>query len=194
MPPMYIDGNTPLRGITSLDASVGVTTPILQHASGDKTLAVPAPATNDTLALLTSTQTLSCKTLLNPTISSAAMIMSGGQMSGGILINTILGPRTVVTLPAGVTKTLDFSTADVFIVPLTGFCTLTVSNAETGKGYQVVLKQDIANSFTGMSWMSNFACEALASGPSPATGAVDVWTITFDGTYHYGVGAKNVQG
>ena len=223
MAPMYVDGKPPLVGVTSVDASVAVTTPFIQRASGAHSIAVPDPTNNDTLAVLTSTQTLSSKTLLSPiivggsiasanltqpvitggaftgpaintpTLTAPTIAMTGGQMSGGIANYVVLGGRTVKTLAVGATKTLDFSTADIFIVPLTQATVLTVSNALPGKNYQVIVQQNIANGFTNMTWMSGFVNERLASGPTHRTAAVDFWNITFDGTYHYGMGSKDVQ-
>ena len=219
MSPMFIDGNVPLVGLTSVDASVIVTTPLIQHASGDKNLAVPAPTNNDTLVILTQTQTLSSKTFLapiimggsiasanmtqpvvtggvftSPTLNAPIVNLTGGALTGGMVNNVIMGLRTFMTLAVGAIKTADLSTADIFLVQLTGACTLTVSNPMTGKCYQVILQQDIANSYTGMSWMTGFVNGMLASGPTQSTGAKDFWTITFDGINHYGLGAKDVQG
>lgn len=214
MPPMFIDGRVPVVGLTSVDASVSVTTPYLQHASGDSALGVPAPTNPDTLAILTQTQTMANKTLLSPVLysgsyasanltqpvitsgylTSPTIYLSGGALTGGIVNNVIMGKRTIATLATGAVKTLDLSTADVFIVQLTQVCTLTISNAMTGKNYQVVVQQNIADSYTDMSWMTGFINGMVDSGPTRSTAAKDFWTITFDGTNHYGVGAKDVQG
>lgn len=216
MPPMFIDGHVPVLGLTSVEASVNVTTPYINQTAGAELLGVPAPLNPDTLAILTQTQTLSSKTFLAPiimggSIASANMtqpvITSGvftspmldsplltGAMSGGILNNVILGARTVVSVATGTPKTLDLSTGDVFIVQLTAACTLTISNGGAGKTYQVVLAQGIADSYTGMSWMTGFINEKIASGPTQRTGAMDFWTITYDGSKNYGLGAKDVQG
>ena len=218
--PMFIDGGFPIS-VTSLDASVSVTTPYIQHASGDPALSVPVPAGADTLATLTANQTFSSKTLLAPVITGGnitsgaltqpvvtsgvfsaptintavintpSIVMTGGQLSGGIANNLILGQRTVVTLPVGATKTLDLATGDIFIVQLTQNCTLTIAAAVTGKCYKVVVKQNIANSYTSMSWMTGFINGLIASGPTQSTGAIDYWDVMFDGTYHYGIGVKN---
>lgn len=219
MSPMFIDGRVPLLGLTSVDASVSVTTPYLQHAFGDNHLAVPAPANHDTLAILTSTQTLSSKTFLapiiiggsiasanmtqpvitsgvftSPTLNAPTVNLTGGALTGGMMNNVIMGLRTLLTLAAGATKSMNLSTADIFLVQLTQACTLTISNPLTGKCYQVILQQNIANGYTDMSWMTGFINGMVDSGPTRSTGAKDFWTITFDGTYHYGIGAKDVQG
>lgn len=226
--PLFIDGSIPVS-VTSLDATVGVTTPYLQAAPGDASVAVPAPAANDTIVILSQTQTLLAKTLVapiiqggslsgvvltaptinsgtlqsavssneilySPTLTTANISLSGGQMSGGIVFNTVLGAKTIAQYSAGPTITLDFSTADIFVVQLTQTCTLTVSNALTGKCYYVLIQQSIANGHAPMSWMTGFISEKVASGPTRATGAKDFWSIVFDGTNHYGAGARNLKG
>ena len=87
MPPMFIDGRYPMD-VTSLNASVSVQTPYLQEGSGTKFLAVPAPANNDTLAILTATQTLAAKTLVNP-------IIQGGSVNAATLTQPVITTGTL---------------------------------------------------------------------------------------------------
>ena len=89
MPPMYIDGRVPVS-VTSLNASVSVQTPYLQEGSGTKSLAVPAPAANDTLAVLTATQTLAAKTLVNP-------VIQGGSVNAATLTQPVITSGTLTS-------------------------------------------------------------------------------------------------
>lgn len=116
MPPMFIDGRYPVA-VTSLNASVSVQTPYLQEGSGTKSLAVPAPANNDTLAILTAAQTLAAKTLVNPIIQGGVFtaptittgvlssptietpVMTGGSWASGTLTQPII-TSGVLTSPA----------------------------------------------------------------------------------------------
>ena len=99
MPPMYIDGRTPVA-VTSMDASVSVTTPYLQEASGTKALAVPAPANNDTLAILTAAQTMSAKTLVNPVIQGGSILsatLTQPIITSGVLTSPTIAGGTMAT-------------------------------------------------------------------------------------------------
>ena len=208
MPPGYIDGKTPIYG-TYLNASVGVVTPEVQQTAAAKTIAVPQPANNDTMAVLTSTQTLSSKTLIGPVISSGNWylanltqpIISSGNWSLGTLTaptidrltNTIVGGRVFKTAAVGTAKTLDLATADIYLVQLTCSTVLTVSNAAPGKSYQLIIQQDIADSYTQVTYMSAFVNGFVNSGIAQKTGAVDFWSVTFDGSKHYAVGVKEIQ-
>ena len=208
MPPGYIDGKTPVDG-TYLNASVGVVTPEVQQTASAKTLVVPQPANNDTLAVLTSTQTLSSKTLIGPVISSGNWylgnltqpVISSGNWSLGTLTaptidrltNTIVGGRVFKTAAVGTAKTLDLATADIYLIQLTCGTTLTVSNCPTGKNYQLIVQQNISNSYTQITYMSGFINGFVDSGIAQKTGTVDYWDITFDGSKHYAVGVKDIQ-
>lgn len=201
----YIDGQVPYQ-VSTLVATVSVQTPYLLYDAGAKSLAVPDPLADDTLAILTGTQTMDHKTLLNPVITTGSLtsplittadirMTGGGTYSGGIMHHVVGGAVVVQTQAVGATKTLDFSTADAFLVNLTQNCTLTIANAASSKLYCVVVKQDITNSYTSMSWMTGFVNEKIASGPTQKTGATDFWQIFYnapDGK-HYAVGAKDVQ-
>lgn len=219
---LYIDGRQPVQGTTG-EFSIGVQTPYIQQSSGTPNLAVPNDGP-DTFIIMTSTQTLANKTMLapyiqggsitsatltQPVISTAVLTqptiytgilispdvrMSGGQMSGGAAAYIVFNERTMKTAPVGASKSLDFSTADIFIVELTQPCTLTISNAGASKDYLVILTQGASDAFHAMSWMTGFVCERIASGPTQKTGAVDVWRIFYDGTRHLGIGAQNVGG
>lgn len=222
MPPGYIDGKNP-QTVTYLNATLGVITPDLQASAAAVTVAVPQPANNDTIAVLTSTQTLSSKTLIGPVISSGnwylgkftqptitsaaltqpvittgvltspAIALSGGSIDGGLINNAILGARTLKTAAVGTAKTLDLSTADIYLVQLTCSTVLTVSNCPTGKNYQLIVQQDISNSYTEVAYMSGFINSFVDSGIAQKTGTVDYWDITFDGSRHYAIGVKDIQ-
>lgn len=88
MPPLTIDGVFPLS-VTQLSASLNVSTPYIQQGPGASVLAVPNPAGDDVLVVLSGVQTMSSKTLLNPviqlgTITSATInypVMSASAIS-----------------------------------------------------------------------------------------------------------------
>jgi hypothetical protein len=224
MPPMFIDGRPPLVGATSIDASVSVTTPYIQHASGDKSLAVPAPATNDALALLTATQTMANKTLVDPVLqgatgmaipasatltnpiitsgvltsptiyggtlatsvlSSPAIALTGGQMSGGIINYVVIGARNIAAMTISVNHTMDMSTADMFMFTLDAVGTLTVQNVCTGKIVKVIIKQ-LTNTGRLMSWMTGSSyTRGTNDTPPTASGGIYEYQIFFDGTRYY---------
>lgn len=216
--PAYIDGRVPVS-VSTLEASIGIQTPYIQQASGASLLGVPNPAGPDNFVVLSGVQTLSSKTLLNPVITSGALtqpvvtsgvftaptintalmntpdirMTGGGTMTGGIMHNVIGGVRVVATIATGATKTLDLSTADVFVIDLTQNCTLTITNGQSGKLFQVITKQTSSNFFT-MSWMTGYVSEEIASQPTNRSSAMDVFNVLFDGTNHFGWGIKDVQG
>ena len=208
MPPGYIDGQQPVYG-SYLNASVGVVTPEVQQTASAKTVTVPQPANNDTMAVLTSTQTLSSKTLIGPVISSGnwylgsftqPVISSGNWANASLtaptidrLTNTIMGGRVFKTAAVGTAKTLDMATADIYLVQLTCSSVLTVSNCPTGKTYQMIVQQNITNSYTAVTYPSGFINGFVDSGVTQHTGAVDFWTVTYDGSKHYAVGVKDIQ-
>ena len=208
MPPLYIDGRVPLD-VTTLNASADVATPYLMQGAGAKTLAVPNPAANDTIAVLTATQTMANKTIsgvgcyFTGNVTHSDLITSANIGSSYFYSGTVYGSiiyDDVTTAGIGTPKTLRIDQANVFIVNLTAGCTLTVADGFASslglpKSYHVIVQQNIANSYTAMSWMTGFVNGAVDSGPTQRTGAIDFWQIVWDPITgkHYGIGAKDVQ-
>jgi hypothetical protein len=213
--PGYIDGKAPLT-VTTLEASVSVQTPYLQHDDAAFSLAVPDPAAVDELAILSGAQTLSSKTLLNPVITSGSLtqpVVIGGRLSGSVvatsevtesevysnyLYHNVSFDPVIVDVDSGATKTLALLSGDVFRVSLTQNCTLTISATSTtvSKSYAVIVKQGEANAFHQMSWMTGFINGMVASGATQRTGAIDYWQVLYDWDTgkHYAIGVKDVQG
>ncbi len=117
--------------------------------------------------------------------------MSPVYVNGSIV--TTPASLVLKTLGAGATKTLDLSTADIYYVELTQATVLTVSNVPLSKAYWVIARQTNTAYFP-MSWMTDFVNGWVASGPAQMCGAVDVWSVYWDGSKHFGIGAKDVQG
>ena len=205
--PFYIDGKVPVD-CTTLDASIEVITPVIRYSSAANPVTVHQPTNADTLVTLTDTQTLSSKTLLNPVITSAVLTqptvttallsspeinLTGGQLSGGIILNTVFygGPAHVLTSASP--KTMDLATANVFICQLTGSATLTVENAQDGRQYILIMEQNITDGHTDAALPSNFLNNLWASGPTQATGAKDIYYATYFSGASYVSIAKDVQ-
>ena len=220
--PFYIDGRVPVD-VTTLDASVEVITPYIRQSSGANVIAIDNPAGDDTLVTLTDVQTLSSKTLLNPvittgtlsspvvysgtfsgmaitsayiqtcTINSPSINMSGGQLSGGIYFDSVNYGGSIQVLTSLTPKTLDMTTANVFICNITGVATLTIENAQDGKQYVLILQQSLANSYSDIALPNNFINQAIASGPTQSTGAVDIYNVTYYNGYNYVTSGKDLR-
>lgn len=212
MPPGYIDGY--LAFITDTLTSPTVLTPTVTSGSWYRgnftqpnissgtwyqgTLTQPIISSGNWASAALTQPSITSATLTQPVITtgsltSPAIAMTGGTFDGGILNNTILGARVFKTAVTGTAKTLDFSTADIYLVQLTCSTVLTVSNVSPGKTYQLIVQQDIANSYTAVSYPSSFINGFVDSGITQRTGAIDFWTVTFDGSRHYAVGVKDIQ-
>lgn len=133
--------------------------------------------------------TFASSTVTTSTLSSPTIVMTGGQMSGGIFYNTVWGQRNIATITTGASPSLDLLTADVFYMNISQTGTLTVANANTGKVYILVFQQGLANTYRVVSWMTGF----LAAGSKDialATGQLDVWKVLYDGSSHITVGKQ----
>lgn len=96
----YVDGKL-TYDVTSLNASVSVTTPFIKASDAANSIAVPNPAANDTFVVLSGVQTMSGKTLLSPVLQNAVVtsatltqpvITSGALTSPTIQSGTWTGP------------------------------------------------------------------------------------------------------
>ena len=131
------------------------------------------PAATDTLVNLGSTQTLTSKTLTNPTVTN--------YVESVVAIGTVTSSSTL-TLTSGTvqTATLTASTA----------CTFTMPTATAGKSFVLLLKQAAATgngtaTFTGVKWGTAGAPTITAT-----AGKMDILTFIADGTNWYGSAAQ----
>ena len=91
---------------------------------------------------------------------------------------------------SGTAKTLDFSVARIHTVTMTGNCTFTLSNPQSGMEYVLVLTQDATGSRTytwpaGVKWPGGTA--PVGSGANK----VDVIRLVYDGTNYFGSSSLN---
>jgi hypothetical protein len=127
------------------------------------------PAASDTLVNLGSTQTLTAKTLTNPTVTN--------YVESVVAIGTVTSSSTLALTNGTVqTATLTASTA----------CTFTMPTATAGKSFVLLLKQAAATgngtaTFTSVKWGTAGAPTITA-----AAGKMDILTFIADGTNWYG--------
>lgn len=127
------------------------------------------PAATDTLVNLGSTQTLTAKTLTNPTVTN--------YVESVVAIGTVTTASTLVLTNGTVqTATLTASTA----------CTFTMPTATAGKSFVLLLKQAAATgngtaTFTGVKFGTAGAPTITAT-----AGKMDILTFIADGTNWYG--------
>jgi hypothetical protein len=138
----------------------------LRYLASSFTLATLNTAVNDAdVASLTGTETLSGKTLTNPTITNYT--------------------ESVVAIGSSSTaKTIDLTSGTVQTVTMTGNCTFTMPTATAGKSFTLIVATgagSFTGTFTGVKWAGGVA-------PTLTTTAskVDVLTFIADGTSWYG--------
>jgi hypothetical protein len=93
--------------------------------------------------------------------------------------------RVVANASSGTAATLDFATADVFTVTLTGNCTFTFSNPIAGVTYHLVLLQDGTGSRTVV-WPTVKWAGGAAPVLTTTVAKSDIVTLFYDGTSYYG--------
>jgi len=127
------------------------------------------PAATDTLVNLGSTQTLTSKTLTNPTVTN--------------YVETVQAVGTVST-----SSTLALTTGTVITATLTAStaCTFTMPTNVAGKSFVLLLKQAASTgngtaTFTGVKWGTAGAPTITAT-----AGKMDILTFVADGTNWYG--------
>jgi hypothetical protein len=127
------------------------------------------PNASDTLVNLGSTQTLTAKTLTNPTVTN--------YVESVVAIGTVTSSSTL-SLTSGTvqTATLTASTA----------CAFTMPTATAGKSFVLLLKQAAATgngtaTFTSVKWGTAGAPTITAT-----AGKMDILTFIADGTNWYG--------
>lgn len=148
-------------GISSITAGTGL--------SGGTITTSGTIAIDSTVATLTGSQTLTNKTLTNPSVNN--------YTEGVVAIGTVTSSNTIALTNGTVqTATLTASTA----------CTFTMPTATAGKSFILLLKQAASTgngsaTFTGVKWGTAGAPTITAT-----AGAMDILTFVADGTNWYG--------
>jgi hypothetical protein len=148
-------------GISSITAGTGL--------SGGTITTSGTIAIDSTVATLTGSQTLTNKTLTNPSVNN--------YTEGVVAIGTVTSSNTIALTNGTVqTATLTASTA----------CTFTMPTATAGKSFILLLKQAATTgngtaTFTGVKWGT-----AGAPTISATAGKMDILTFVADGTNWYG--------
>lgn len=148
-------------GISSITAGTGL--------SGGTITTSGTIAIDSTVATLTGSQTLTNKTLTNPSVNN--------YTEGVVAIGTVTSSNTIALTNGTVqTATLTASTA----------CTFTMPTATAGKSFVLLLKQAATTgngtaTFTGVKWGTAGAPTITAT-----AGAMDILTFVADGTNWYG--------
>jgi hypothetical protein len=153
-----------LNGSTS--GSVTITAPAV---AGTSTLTLPA--VTDTLVALAATQTLTSKTLTNPSIN---------DYTEGV---TVIGS-------SGTSQTLSLTAGTVQTVTMTGNCTFTMPTATAGKSFILIATQDGTGSRTATFTSVKFPNGAAPTLTTTATTGRDILTFVSDGTNWYGTIAQ----
>lgn len=148
-------------GISSITAGTGL--------SGGTITTSGTIAIDSTVATLTGSQTLTNKTLTNPSVNN--------YTEGVVAIGTVTSSNTIALTNGTVqTATLTASTA----------CTFTMPTATAGKSFILLLKQAASTgngsaTFTGVKWGT-----AGAPTISATAGKMDILSFVSDGTNWYG--------
>jgi hypothetical protein len=154
-------------GSVNLATQVSGTLPIANGGTGATTLA------GASIATYTGTETLSNKTLTNPTVTN--------YVESVVAIGTVTTSNTIALTNGTVqTATLTASTA----------CTFTMPTATAGKSFILLLKQAASTgngtaTFTSVKWGTAGAPTITAT-----AGKMDILTFVADGTNWYGSAAQ----
>lgn len=145
-----------------------------QTAGTGLTLTAGAFAIDSTVTTLTGTQTLTNKTLTNPSVNN--------YTEGVVAIGTVTSSHTLALTSGTVqTATLTASTA----------CTFTMPTATAGKSFVLYLKQAASTgngtaTFTDVKWSGSTAPTITAT-----AGRMDILSFVADGTNWYGSAIQN---
>ena len=150
----------------------GLTTGILKNTTGTGAPSIATAGTD--YVTPTGTETLSGKTLTNPTVNN----YTEGTVASGTVTTTATLSLTSGTFQ---TATLTASTACVFTMP----------TPTSGKSFVLLLKQAASTglgtaTFTGVKWPAGTAPTI-----TPTAGRMDILTFASDGTNWYGAYTQN---
>jgi hypothetical protein len=134
--------------------------------------AVTVPDSDFTITGNDLTQTLTAKTLTNPTVTNYI--------------------ESVVAIGnSGTSQTLSLTNGTVQTVAMTGNCTFTMPTATAGKSFILICTQDATGSRTAVFTSVKFPNGTAPTLTTTATTGVDILTFVADGTSWFGTAAQN---
>jgi len=154
----------PVLKVAKGGSGAATLTGILKGNGTSAFTAVTAPS--GTIVGTTDTQTLSAKTLTNPTVTNYVETPYSANSSTAI--------------------TLDLTNGTVQIITLTGNATITMPTATSGKSFVMLLKQDGTGSRT-VTWSTVKWAGGTAPTITSTASRLDLLSFFADGTNWYGV-------
>lgn len=154
----------PVLKVSKGGSGAATLTGILKGNGTSAFTAVTAPS--GTIVGTTDTQTLSAKTLTNPTVTNYVETPYSANSSTAI--------------------TLDLTNGTVQIITLTGNATITMPTATSGKSFVMLLKQDGTGSRT-VTWSTVKWAGGTAPTITSTASRQDILSFFADGTNWYGV-------
>ena len=154
----------PVLKVAKGGSGAATLTGILKGNGTSAFTAVTAPS--GTIVGTTDTQTLSAKTLTNPTVTNYVETPYSANSSTAI--------------------TLDLANGTVQIITLTGNATITMPTATSGKSFVMMLKQDGTGSRT-VTWSTVKWAGGTAPTITSTASRLDLLSFFADGTNWYGV-------
>ena len=154
----------PVLKVAKGGSGAATLTGILKGNGTSAFTAVTAPS--GTIVGTTDTQTLSAKTLTNPTVTNYVETPYSANSSTAI--------------------TLDLTNGTVQIITLTGNATITMPTATSGKSFVMMLKQDGTGSRT-VTWSTVKWAGGTAPTITSTASRLDLLSFFADGTNWYGV-------
>jgi len=154
----------PVLKVAKGGSGAATLTGILKGNGTSAFTAVTAPS--GTIVGTTDTQTLSAKTLTNPTVTNYVETPYSANSSTAI--------------------TLDLTNGTVQIITLTGNATITMPTATSGKSFIMYLKQDATGSRT-VTWSTVKWASGTAPTITSTASRQDILSFFADGTNWYGV-------
>ncbi len=154
----------PVLKVAKGGSGAATLTGILKGNGTSAFTAVTAPS--GTIVGTTDTQTLSAKTLTNPTVTNYVETPYSANSSTAI--------------------TLDLTNGTVQIITLTGNATITMPTATSGKSFIMLLKQDATGGRT-VTWSTVKYAGGTAPTITSTASRLDILSFFADGTNWYGV-------